>query len=294
MEENPPKVSVLIVTYNHERYLRAALESALAQQTSFDVEVVVGEDCSTDGTRGIIEEFRAKPGRTLRALYRPANLGLAQNLRLTWEACRGQYIAILEGDDYWTDPQKLQRQADALDAHADWALCFHRVEVIEDGSPPRLKTLEPAEDSFPDETSLDDLLRRNFISNVSVMYRRGLIEGIPDSFAGLVQQDFALHALHALRGKIGYLSETMAVWRHHAGSMWSAQSECRRVEWILQAYEVVQELVGPSHRHAIADGRVRLLRQICEDREKLANSRDYRLGHALLRPIRAIRGRRID
>src|SRR4051794_3890726 len=119
------KVSVCMITYNHERFIEQAVASALTQATSFEYEIVIGEDCSTDRTRNILIELqRANPDK-IRLLLPEHNLGAQRNFVQTLDMCRGQYIAYLEGDDYWTSSAKLQQQVDFLDQHADFAICFH-------------------------------------------------------------------------------------------------------------------------------------------------------------------------
>src|SRR6478736_8585051 len=116
------KASTLIVTYNQEKYIEQAVRSALMQETNFPHEIVIGEDCSTDGTREIVARLAAEnPGR-IRAILRPRNLGMHENHRATHAACDGKYVAMLEGDDYWVDPLKLQKQANFLDAHPECCL----------------------------------------------------------------------------------------------------------------------------------------------------------------------------
>lgn len=111
-----PLVSVLMTTYNHERYLARAVESVLAQQTSFAVELVLGEDCSTDGTRALCEAYAAEyPGR-VRLVTGSANIGWRANYLRTLEACRGKYVAYCDGDDWWSDPHKLQMQVDLMES----------------------------------------------------------------------------------------------------------------------------------------------------------------------------------
>lgn len=283
----PPRVSVLLVTYNHAAYIAQAVESVLAQQFDGGWELVIGEDCSTDNTRTILQQFaQREPGR-IRLFSRERNLGLAGNLCAAWRACRGDYIAMLEGDDYWTSPHKLARQVAALDAHPEWSMCFHRVQVInEDSRPP---FLEPYEDTFPTESGLADILRRNFVGNVSTMYRRGILPEVPESLQRVVQQDWPLHVLHARRGPIGYLPEVMGVWRHHGRSLWSSQPEAIRWQRMFEFYDLAEDLLGPENLAAVRAARLESVRQLCSDRERALQSRDYRYGSALLRPIRAVR-----
>lgn len=282
-----PRVSVLLVTYNHAAYIAQAVESVRAQQLEGGWELVIGEDCSTDGTRAILEDFARRDPLRIRLYCREPNLGLAENLRLAWRECRGDYIAMLEGDDYWTDPRKLNKQVAALDAHPDWSMCFHRVQVTnEDGQPP---FLEPCEDNFPAESRLGDILRRNFVGNVSAMYRRGIVPEVPESLRRVVQQDWPLHALHARHGPIGYLPDVMGVWRHHPGSLWSSQPESVRWVRMFEFYDLAEDLLGAEHQAAIRAARMESVRRLCNDRDRVLQSREFRYGTALLRPVRAVR-----
>lgn len=126
-----PKLSVCFITYNHEPYLRQSLDSVLAQKTDFPFEIVVGEDCSTDNTRAILLEYKEKYPDKIKLLFREKNLGCPTlNVYQTSMECRGDYIAYLEGDDYWTDDNKLQKQVDFLDAHNDYMACTHTCKVV--------------------------------------------------------------------------------------------------------------------------------------------------------------------
>lgn len=123
--------SVLMITYNHEKYIAQAIDSVLMQKTNFDYEIVIGEDCSTDRTREIVLEYKAKHPGKIRLLLQEKNVGMMQNFIDTLKACTGKYIALLEGDDYWTDPYKLQKQVDILEAHPEYSLCFTDRRIID-------------------------------------------------------------------------------------------------------------------------------------------------------------------
>src|SRR6476619_5802800 len=114
-----------MTTYNHERYIAQAVESALSQRATFPIEIVIGEDCSTDRTPEILRGLAEQHPDTIRLKLGERNIGGKANFLATIGRCRGQYVAMLEGDDYWTCADKLQRQIDALDAHSEWAICFH-------------------------------------------------------------------------------------------------------------------------------------------------------------------------
>lgn len=126
-----PKLSVLFITYNHEPYLAQSLDAVLSQKTDFDFEVVVGEDCSTDNTRAILTEYQKRYPDKIRLLFREKNFGRpTQNVYETGMECKGDYIAFLEGDDYWTDDTKLQKQVDFLEHNPGYMGCTHTCEVV--------------------------------------------------------------------------------------------------------------------------------------------------------------------
>ena len=111
-----PKVSVCMISYRHAAFIAQAIESVLAQQCDFEIELVIGDDCSPDGTGAICDEFARRDPR-VRLLPRDRNLGVMANFSRTLQACRGEYVAVCEGDDYWIDPLKLAKQVAFLDAH---------------------------------------------------------------------------------------------------------------------------------------------------------------------------------
>lgn len=129
-----PLVSVRTVTYNHEKYIAQCLEGILMQRTNFPFELVIGEDCSTDRTREIVLAYENKYPDKIRAIVSERNVGVAQNALRVMRACQGKYHAFCEGDDYWIDPLKLQKQVYFMEAHQDVTMCFHNALVVkEDG-----------------------------------------------------------------------------------------------------------------------------------------------------------------
>ena len=130
--ENQIKVSVIVLTYNHEKYIREALDSILMQQTSYQFEILIGDDASTDGTSDIVCEYEKKYPDIVHAYIRENNLGATDNLYRLLEVAKGEYIASCEGDDYWTDPYKLQTQIDYLDCHPYIMGCTHLCHIVDE------------------------------------------------------------------------------------------------------------------------------------------------------------------
>lgn len=126
-----PMVSIFLLIYNQEAYLPRALDGIFAQQVDFPYEVVAGEDCSTDGSRKMLLDYAARYPDRFTLLLHPRNLGMEGNVQAVRRHCRGRYIACLEGDDYWTDPHKLQTQVDFLEANPEYAACTHRVDIVD-------------------------------------------------------------------------------------------------------------------------------------------------------------------
>lgn len=124
-----PLVSIVCITYNHEPYLRQALDSFLMQKTSFAYEIVLAEDCSTDGTREICMEYAAMYPDIIHYIWSENNVGAVENEARAIRAAKGKYIALCEGDDYWTDPKKLQKQVDFLESHPEYSVTFHRYKI---------------------------------------------------------------------------------------------------------------------------------------------------------------------
>src|SRR6476646_879599 len=127
-----PLLVVRLLTYNHEKYIRQCLDGILIQKTDFPFIVIIGEDCSTDLTAEICREYESKYPSLFQLHCNKVN-NISVNSLNNWELCiasDAKYIALLEGDDYWTDPYKLQKQVDFLEAHLDFNICFHSVKVL--------------------------------------------------------------------------------------------------------------------------------------------------------------------
>ena len=246
-DERGVKVSILMITYNHEKYIAQALDSVLMQEVDFDYEIVIGEDCSTDGTREIVLEYQRRHPDRIRPLLPASNLGMIRNFVETYRACQGELVAILEGDDFWTCSKKLQKQVDFLDAHPDAAICFATTRVFyeEKDAPDYLFPAECKEFS-----GIEDLLLGNFMQTCSVMFRNRLFGEFPEWFFSGVIGDYPLHVLNAEHGSIGYLPEVMAAYRVHCAGVWSMQMEKNFTRNVLAGIQMYREIDAYfDHRH---------------------------------------------
>lgn len=220
-----PKVSVLMITYNHERYIEQAVRSVLAQETDFDFELVVGEDHSSDRTREILIAVASEQGSRMRVLCREQNLGMIGNLIATLGACDGEYVAICEGDDWWTRTDKLQAQVDHMDRHPACRLSFHDARVDSEPGNGDSGVIRPPGRA---QTGLADWLwhrswHASYIATASIVFRRPRA-ALPEWFARLrFAGDWPLITwLLTLGGELHHLEGEYAAYRRHPGGVTQA------------------------------------------------------------------------
>ncbi len=220
-----PMVSVCMITYNHEKFIAQAIESVLMQQSDFVVELVIGEDCSTDDTRAVVRAYGDHYPEQIRLLLPEQNKGAMANFIACLAACSGKYIALCEGDDYWTDPLKLQKQVDFLEKNPDYSMCCHASHIIFEGSKDRSEIQRLAE---ADKTlTLDDFLAptsKNSIRTESVVCKSEVVHNLPEWYQHIIVGDYPLFMLLAYHGNIRYIDQVMSVHRKHEGGVWTSQS----------------------------------------------------------------------
>jgi len=220
------KLTVICVCYNQEKFIVQALEGFLAQKTNFSFEVIVADDASTDSTQAIIRDYASRHPDVIRPFLREVNVGVWENLISAFEQVETPFVAWCDGDDYWTDTGKLQKQVDFLETHPECSVCFHPVDMKwEDGSYP--DSVTPTKEQRFGKTllTLGDLLKHNFIQPNSVVYRwrfsreDSIRDKIPKD---IIAADYCIHLLNAEAGKIGFIDEVMAVYRRGISSAWAA------------------------------------------------------------------------
>jgi len=211
-EEKHAKVSVCVVTYNQRKYIRQCLQSIVDQEANFDFEVIIGDDCSTDGTRSIVMEFAEKYPDVVKPIYHTINVGATKNLLTVHSAACGNYIAHMDGDDYML-PGKLQLQVDGLEKNPDCTICFHEMKRFDQKNE---RFLVLASKNIPVKSDIRFLLMNiSVFTHSGKMYRaecRNGLELVPDELI-----DCYLHVHHALRGNILFLNKPLGVYRLNVG-----------------------------------------------------------------------------
>lgn len=255
-------VSVVVTTFQHHAWIAECLDGILTQRTSFPVEILVGEDESTDGTREICQRYaEAHPERIrlfLRSRKEVIQMGGRAtgraNMMATLGAARGRYIAFCDGDDYWTDPLKLQKQVDCLEADPELVICFHKVlmnvrgKLVKDSiTDPRFEQV-----SGPTATVMDLLRIGNFIHMPSVVFRN-VLTAFPDEFRRSPMGDYFLFILLMQHGNARRLEETMAVYRSGVGIFSSLTSVARAREILATDACLLSVLSDEQQRMVLLD-----------------------------------------
>ena len=245
------KVSVALITYNHEKFITQAVESILMQEVDFEYEIVVGEDYSTDNTRNILIELHKQHPDKIRMLPSEQNIGAAANVVRTLEECQGEYVAYLDGDDYWVSSQKLQKQVDFFVNNPDFSICFTNAQIVyEDGlKGPSARNPVQGREIF----DLVDILNKQFIPTCTVMFRNGYLANFPDWVCEMKSTDWLMFIMLARQGKIGYLDEHMATYRVHPGGIWSSMDIIGQLQENYQFLEKVNEYLGQEYKPVIEE-----------------------------------------
>jgi glycosyltransferase involved in cell wall biosynthesis len=218
---NKPLVSICCLTYNHEPYIRECLDGFMMQKTNFSFEVLIHDDASTDKTADIIREYEAKHPNIIKPIYQIENQyskGISPSCTYQFPRAKGKYIAMCEGDDYWIDPYKLQKQVDFLDANPDFSICCHQY-YVKKGDEIQLSG-KYKQDVF----QLEDIAKYQPAQTLTVVFRNILNPIFPEDINHIqVGSHFLFLRLEEI-GKLKYIGEPMAVYRVHTGGVWSMQS----------------------------------------------------------------------
>ncbi len=233
-------LSVCFICYNQSDFIRQALDSVLVQKINFNWEILIADDCSTDGTREIVLDYQSRYPELIRVLFRESNLGPAKNFMDLINSAEGKYIAYLEGDDYWTLDTKLQQQVDFLEEHPSFAICC--TDCMETYSE---DLTDPANHLFggpgsQTETSANELIFRNYIQTCTVVFRNKLFEKFPEWYTDLKIGDWPLHLLNAQYGAIKFIPVVSAVHRNHSSGLWSSRNILSRTYEIISMFDKLE------------------------------------------------------
>lgn len=285
-------VSINCITYNHEAYITDTIEGFLKQETDFEVEILIHDDASTDRTADIIREYEAKYPEKFNVIYQTENkysTGVFIS-RLNEERAKGKYIALCDGDDYWTDPHKLQKQVDYMEAHPDCTLCFHDAYVETEG---QLHTDWRVIPWMPENRKLASSVARTydagelqllgFIPTMSMMYKNGFLVEAPEWIKETPATDASVKLYMASQGYAYYMPEVMSVYRYgvsgSATTIWNEgnrERDVKRHEDFIHFLDLFDDYTEGKYHHDLELSRISFevgLHRLKQDYATLRSSR---------------------
>lgn len=224
-------VSICCTTYNHEQYIQDAIEGFLRQKTNFNYEILIGEDCSTDRTKKIVEEFvRAYPDK-VRIVASEHNVGGRKNMYRLFQEATGKYIALCEGDDYWTDPYKLQLQVEYMESNPTCTLCFHAAEIVDASKKPTGQIQRSYSESRISPTADIIVCGGTFCPTVSLLFPAELMKNPPSLWWDAHVGDYPLQMFLASRGYAYYIDKVMSAYRTGVAGSWTTKLQLQNNNW---------------------------------------------------------------
>ena len=234
---NKVLVSVVMITYGHEKFIRQAVEGVLMQKCDFGVELLVVNDCSPDSTNEVVKEILENHPKSkwIKYIRHDKNIGMMPNFIFALQQAKGEYIALCEGDDYWTDPYKLQKQVDFLEANPDYVLSFHKVKILK----PSGELVQDFITKVPENYETQETLARlgNYIHTPSVVFRN-CIKEFPIEFSMSPVGDYFLYMMLTQHGKLKYIEEEMAVYRYGVG-IHSSKTNLNMTKTVFKFYSLL-------------------------------------------------------
>lgn len=222
-QPNRPMVSICCITYNHGPYIKSALDGFLSQKVDFTYEILIHDDASTDGTADIIREYTEKYPHIIKPILRQENQyskGISNISIFNFPRARGKYIAMCEGDDYWTDPLKLQKQVDYLEAHPDCSLCFHSGSILSvDGSKTEGQMRPYRESRRVEPEEIVD--KTSGYPTASLVFPAWIVKELPEYYLDCPVGDIPMQLMMADVGYAYYMDEPMCVYRVGVASSWT-------------------------------------------------------------------------
>ena len=239
-------ISVWITTYNHELFIAQAIESVLMQQTTFTYELVIGEDCSTDRTRDIVLNYKAKYPEKISLFLPEKNIGMIPMAWATYKFCTGRYVAWLDGDDYWLDPHKLQKQVSFLENNPAFSFCFHKVKLQVEYN--LYISRDPLMERDDDTLSFRDFIRiNNPVHALSVVHRNILSEYLPSWVFSLPYPDLGLYFVFCGYGEAKFMRDVMGTYRIHDNGAYSGESRYHNLNKALFFFKLIKKVISKEY-----------------------------------------------
>lgn len=234
------KINIILITYNHAKYIRQTLESILMQKAAYDVEIIVADDCSTDNTVQIIKEYEDKASFTFTYLPKEHNVGYVRNYQQAFAYCTGDYIAIMEGDDYWVKPSHLQQHIDFLENHKEFSMSYNRhIRLFEDQG--REEIFDWTSNKDYESVTTEDLALGNKIGNLSCCVFKGkYIKNIDPKLFDMEIADWMLGMYMGQFGTLAYLKDVSSAYRIHDDGQWSGindREQCIKIIELIKEYD---------------------------------------------------------
>ena len=276
--ESAPLISVVMLSYNHGRYIRQAIQSVIDQERPFAVELLVSDDGSTDDTVSIVDELAAAHPDLIRIVSPKEHLGLGGNFRHTCLQCRGKYIAMLDSDDCWLSRNKLVRQVAALESDPQCTLCFHNAVLWTEWNQTSAMKLPVV---VPEFRGGSYFLKRNPITTMTAMFRNTVDRRVLDTLPGLDLQDLPLWVHLADRGSVKCLPDLFGFYRIHRHGTYAQSSNLRRLQARYESLRRIREFVSIETGRAMDRDFARLLlilslRKLVQHRQIAAARADWR------------------
>jgi len=240
-------ISVVLITYGHEKFIEECINGVLMQNCTFSIDLIIANDCSPDKTHEIIGSIinNHPRGSWIRYFKHEKNIGMMPNFLFGLNAAKGKYVALCEGDDFWTDPMKLQKQIDFMESHQNFSMCFHAVEIE------RASETDFYEYPIPplDVLFLRDVIRTHYVPTCSLVFRNSYFPlGYPSWFTKSISGDIPLEILVASKGEIKYFEQKMACYRRNLGSITHDKDHISRIRpgYIYMYSKIAHEIQGGS------------------------------------------------
>lgn len=274
------KLNVVLITYNHEKYIEQTLQTILMQETNFKFNILIADDCSTDNTLNLIRQIETTTDIPFIYLPNDHNLGIMQNYKRSFAACDADYVAIMEGDDLWTDKGRLQKHVDFLNNHTECAMTFNRFAVkdFEKDTVNIQPTFAPIEEEkFYKYITGHDLAYSNLIGNFSTcVYRNSALKMLPDQLFSIKCYDWLTNIMVSKSGLIGCLIQPMSIYRIHSAGVWSGQSQREQIQSIVDAIEIYDEYTNREFTAGFSAHKERLLAQLRVPEEQVGVRNEIR------------------